>query len=118
MDTELKQTLEAMAQTLAALDARVASLEASLAGIDARAAAGPLASVVAPAPEPAAPPQASAPASAEHEAVAPDILLAISAAVAAFLGERAHVKQVRLISSLAWQQQGRVNVQASHALHR
>jgi methylmalonyl-CoA carboxyltransferase large subunit len=47
-------------------------------------------------------------------------LLVISAAVAAFLGERAHVRQVRLVHSDAWAQQGRVSVMASHrwAVHR
>ena len=47
-----------------------------------------------------------------------DTLAVISAAVAAFLGKRAHVRQVRLISSSAWAQQGRVSVQASHRLER
>jgi methylmalonyl-CoA carboxyltransferase 12S subunit len=45
-------------------------------------------------------------------------LLAISAAVAAFLGERVRIRQIRLIRSNAWAQQGRVSVQASHWLHR
>ena len=110
--SELTQTLAALQQTIVALADRVAALEAQLAP-----------SPVAPAPEVVAPPQAApelAPtpgADAEHE-IAPAILLAISAAVAAYLGERAHVRQIRLISSHAWGQQGRVNVQASHALHR
>ena len=40
--------------------------------------------------------------------------------VAAFLGERAHIRQIRLVSSTAWAQQGRVSIQASHrwAVHR
>lgn len=50
------------------------------------------------------------------ETISEDILLVISAAVAAFLGERAHVRQVRLIKSPAWAQQGRVSIQASHHL--
>ncbi|HYP09096.1 MAG TPA: hypothetical protein VER03_22915 [Bryobacteraceae bacterium] len=55
------------------------------------------------------------------EASSPDeipeeILMVISAAVAAYLGERAHVKQVRLIRTRAWAQQGRVSIQASHQL--
>ena len=46
--------------------------------------------------------------------------LVIAAAVAAFLGERAHIRQVRLVASEAWAQQGRVSVMASHrwAVHR
>ncbi len=43
-------------------------------------------------------------------------LIAISAAVAAFLGLRAHIRQIRLVSSNAWAQQGRVFIQASHRL--
>ena len=113
MEPELKQTLEAMAQTLAALDARVASLEAALAS-SAPAQAAPPAVLVE-----AAAPVAPAPAAAQaDQEIAPEVLLAISAAVAAFLGERAHVRQIRLISSQAWGQQGRVNVQASHTLYR
>ena len=50
------------------------------------------------------------------EETSEEILMVISAAVAAFLGERAHVKQVRLIRSPAWAQQGRVTIQASHQL--
>jgi methylmalonyl-CoA carboxyltransferase 12S subunit len=43
-------------------------------------------------------------------------ILAISAAVAAYLGVRAHIKQIRLVSGNAWAQQGRVSIQASHML--
>ena len=43
-----------------------------------------------------------------------DELLAISAAVAAYLGVRAHIRQVRLIQSTTWGQIGRLNVHASH----
>lgn len=44
-------------------------------------------------------------------------MLAISAAVAAYLGVRARVRQVRLIRSDAWAQVGRVSIQSSHSLH-
>ena len=40
----------------------------------------------------------------------------ISAAIAAFVGKKAHIRQIRLIGSAAWAQQGRVTIQASHAL--
>src|SRR5262245_20042877 len=52
------------------------------------------------------------------EPVSEEALLIISAAVAAFLGERAHIRQVRLISSGGWALQGRVFIQASHNLGR
>jgi methylmalonyl-CoA carboxyltransferase large subunit len=45
-----------------------------------------------------------------------ELLLVISAAVAAFLGKKAHVRQIRLVGTAAWTQQGRVTIQASHAL--
>jgi len=77
------------------------------------------------APAPAAPlptvekAAAPAPAPAPAEEVAPEIVLVISAAVAAFLGKRARVRGARLVRtapSNAWAQQGRVFVQASHNL--
>ncbi len=43
-------------------------------------------------------------------------LLAISAAIGAYLGVRAHIRQIRLVSTSAWAQQGRVSIQASHRL--
>ena len=41
-------------------------------------------------------------------------LAAISAAVAAFLGVRARIRQVRLLQSSAWAQVGRIGTHASH----
>ena len=43
-------------------------------------------------------------------------MLAVSAAIAAYLGVRAHIRQIRLVSTSAWAQQGRVSIQASHSL--
>ena len=43
-------------------------------------------------------------------------LLAVSAAIGAFLGVRPHIRQIRLIGTSAWAQQGRVSIQASHML--
>jgi len=50
------------------------------------------------------------------EEVTPEIVLAISAAVAAFLGKRAKIRQIRLSSQTAWAMQGRATVQASHGI--
>jgi methylmalonyl-CoA carboxyltransferase large subunit len=50
------------------------------------------------------------------EGISDEELLAISAAVAAYLGVRAHIRQIRLVSGNAWAQQGRVSIQASHML--
>jgi methylmalonyl-CoA carboxyltransferase large subunit len=65
----------------------------------------------APAPPPAAPEKV--------EEVAPEIIMVLTAAVAAFLGKRARIRGARLVRtapSSAWAQQGRVFVQASHNL--
>ncbi len=79
----------------------------------------PPAEVIAPpGPPPAAiPAPAPAPVAAE---MTPELLMVLTAAVAAFLGKRARIKSARLKSgpeqSSAWAQQGRVFVQASHNL--
>ncbi len=89
--------LEALRREVARLGERVAALEQ---GVGARPAA---AVPVAPAP-------------AAEEAVGEEILLVLSAAVAAFLGKKPHLRQVRLVGGNSWAQQGRVTIQASHAL--
>jgi methylmalonyl-CoA carboxyltransferase large subunit len=61
-------------------------------------------------------PPAVAEAAAGAEPIGEEELLAISAALAAYFGVRVHVRQIRLISSSAWAQQGRVSIQASHRL--
>jgi methylmalonyl-CoA carboxyltransferase large subunit len=56
------------------------------------------------------------PAAAPPAAITEEELLAISAAIGAYLGVRAHIRQIRLLSTNAWAQQGRVSIQASHTL--
>ena len=46
--------------------------------------------------------------------VPPDVVLAISAAVAAYLGKKAKVRQIHLAGGANWAQQGRAAVMASH----
>jgi len=54
-----------------------------------------------------------------HPEVSEDVLLAIAAACAAYLGKRAIIKQVHLRRAGNWASQGRAAVQGSHAnLHR
>jgi methylmalonyl-CoA carboxyltransferase large subunit len=69
---------------------------------------------------PVPPPQpAPAPAAAEPEEITPEILVVLSAAVAAFLGKKARIRRASLVSrggGNSWAQQGRVFVQASHNL--
>jgi methylmalonyl-CoA carboxyltransferase large subunit len=53
---------------------------------------------------------------AQGDGLSDELVLVISAAIAAFLGKKAHIRRIRLIGSTAWAQQGRVTIQASHAL--
>lgn len=76
----------------------------------------------APAPQPQ-PPTAPAPHPEVSEEITPEILMVLSAAVAAFCGAKAKIKRARVAGSShipsAWAQQGRAFVQASHNLpHR
>lgn len=59
-------------------------------------------------------PQAPAPVKAD---LTEEDILAVSAALAAYLGVRVRIKHIRLLSSQSWAQQGRVWIQASHKLH-
>jgi len=63
----------------------------------------------------AAPPVRTEPAPAQT-VITEEEVLAISAAIGAYLGVRAHIRQIRLVSTSAWAQQGRVSIQASHRL--
>ncbi len=102
--SQVAEALEALRQELARLGERVAALEA---------AEGPKPRAASPAPA-ATPPQPKRP--AEAEGLSEELVLVISAAVAAFLGKKPHIRQIRLLGSAAWAQQGRVTIQASHAL--
>ena len=100
----------------AAMSRRMVQREIAL--LEARLAPAP---VPAPAPPPAviAAPRPKPPEPEKVEEVTPEIIMVLSAAVAAFLGKRARIRSARLVrtgSSNAWAQQGRVFVQASHNL--
>jgi methylmalonyl-CoA carboxyltransferase 12S subunit len=45
-----------------------------------------------------------------------ELVLVISAAIAAFLGKKPHIRQIHVLNHAAWAQQGRVTIQASHRL--
>ena len=92
------------------IDQLVQELEAKIAGLEAR-----LAKLEQPQRTAAAVPVAQA-SSAPTEGISDELMLVIAAAVAAYLGERAHIRVVRLVSSHNWAQQGRVSIQASHRL--
>jgi methylmalonyl-CoA carboxyltransferase large subunit len=96
----------------------VEKLRAALEPAPAPAPAPPqqAAAVAAPAPVPAPAPVAAK----EEEEIPEEVLMVLSAAVAAFLGKRARVRAVRVVRPglSAWAQQGRVSIQASHRLAR
>ncbi len=54
---------------------------------------------------------------AAAEGISEEEVLAISAAIAAWFGVQPHIRQIRLIRTGAWAQQGRVTIQASHRLN-
>jgi len=48
------------------------------------------------------------------EGLSEEVILLLSAAVAAYLGKKAPIRQIRLLGSAAWSQHGRAIIQASH----
>lgn len=124
---QLAAVVEALRKEVAALGERLAALEAK-AGAPAQAtrpnaappASRPIAHEVSPAARgAAAEAKVEAATKTESEGLSEELVAVIAAAVAAFLGKRAHVRQIRLLGSPAWSEQGRVTIQASHRLeHR
>ena len=104
-----------LAATLEQLQAQMAEMARHIEFLERNAGGG--AAAAAPAPGAAAPavveaaPVVLAPVSLTEEE-----LLAIAAAIGAYLGVRAHIRQIRLVGTTAWAQQGRVSIQASHRL--
>lgn len=88
-------------EAIEALRAQLAQLSDRLTQIEQAVAVRPGGSSVAP---------------AEADNVAEDLASVIAAAVAAYLGVRPHIRQIRLVGDASWAQQGRVTIQASHAL--
>ncbi len=99
-------TVNELAALVEQLQAEIAQLTRRFEGSHAvpATAAGPDVSTTAAAEPPAGP------------AITEEELLAVSAALAAYLGVRPHIRQIRLLSMTAWAQQGRVSIQASHRL--
>jgi methylmalonyl-CoA carboxyltransferase large subunit len=95
--TPALDALGALREEVRRLGARVAALEAT------RGAPAP-----APAEREKGPPV--------EEGISEEVLVVISAAIAAFLGKKASIRQIRLLGTAAWAQQGRVTIQASHTL--
>jgi methylmalonyl-CoA carboxyltransferase large subunit len=111
--TKVIDALEGLSRELSRLGQRVAALEAAATSPVPTAAmvkteAETKAPGLAPSPPPARP--------AVAEGLSEELILVIGAAIAAFVGKRAHIRQIHLIGSFPWAQQGRVMIQASHAL--
>lgn len=53
----------------------------------------------------------------QQPAIDEELILTISAAVAAYLGLKPKIRQIRLVSNPQWVQHGRATIQASHELH-
>ncbi len=108
--TRVVSSLESLRQELSSLSQRVAALEtATPTSVSAvKKEVESKSPGLAPSPPPAQP--------AVAEKLSEELIMVISAAIAAFVGKKAHIRQIRLIGSAAWAQQGRVTIQASHAL--
>jgi methylmalonyl-CoA carboxyltransferase large subunit len=98
----LHESLEGLRRQLDRLGERVAALESAV------ARAGP--TVNAPVQAPAASPPL--PTGGLDE----ELVATIAAAIAAYLGKKPRIRAIQLVGSSAWAQQGRVIIQASHAL--
>src|ERR1017187_1445530 len=101
---ELAATLEQLQVQMSEMSYRIQSLEKENAGVQ-----GPNGAAAVPLHPAAASPVLSS-------AITEEELLAVSAAIGAYLGVRAHIRQIRLVGTSAWAQQGRVAIQASHRL--
>jgi methylmalonyl-CoA carboxyltransferase large subunit len=104
---QLADTLEALRQEVVRLNERVARLEA--------ADKGQVPGVRSPESGIRGPESASS-LTPDKAVLSEELILVISAAIAAFLGKKPHIRQIRLLGSVAWAQEGRVTIQASHAL--
>jgi methylmalonyl-CoA carboxyltransferase large subunit len=85
---KVAEALESLRQEIARLGARVSALEST----------------------------AQPPSMPESTELDDELVMILSAAVAAYLGVKPHIRQIRLIGGSSWAQQGRATIQASHAL--
>lgn len=106
--TALAEAVKALRDDVARLTERISALELASAGGPAPAV--PPAEKVQADAEPATEP------ATEPEEMSEELVLVISAAIAAYLGKKPYIRQIRLVTSPTWTHQGRVSIQASHAL--
>jgi methylmalonyl-CoA carboxyltransferase large subunit len=112
--TRVVDTLESLRRELSRLGDRVSALEAAIAPHTAARARAHDDGASSKTEEQAATHAHAT--STSTDGLSEELVLVISAAIAAFLGKKAHIRQIRLIGSAVWAQQGRVTIQASHAL--
>lgn len=109
----LAEAVQALRDDVARLTERISALELSASGGSAPVV--PAAGTTG-APAPAAPAAPAEKPAAEPAELSEELVLIISAAIAAYLGKKPYIRQIRLVSSPTWTHQGRVSIQASHAL--
>lgn len=100
----LSQAIEVLRREVASLSTRIAIIEHTAAqrlSLESESPAGAA---------------AASDASCDADGPTPEILAVISAALAAYLGVKPHVRQISILGGGSWAQQGRVRIQASHAL--
>jgi hypothetical protein len=111
----LQQQIVSLAKSVEMLREQVAEQSKVIAALGARLDGGAAAAGQAPV--------SGSRAQEKEEAVEPEILLVIAAAVTAFLGKKVRIRSAKMLQSPyeiinPWAQQGRVSVQASHRLSR
>jgi methylmalonyl-CoA carboxyltransferase large subunit len=116
IDSSPQLELDQLRATLEDIRAQFRSLSERVTGIEKLASPAQSAAPVAKAETPGAPAAESSVAVAAG--VTEEEVLAISAALAAWLGVQPHIRQIRLIHTSSWAQQGRVTIQTSHGLHQ
>ncbi|MGE3779301.1 MAG: hypothetical protein AB7F89_19090, partial [Pirellulaceae bacterium] len=100
---QITEALERLREEMTGIQRRLTALEACQASAGVPVApVTPAAGIPAPASEP--------------PGVSEEIVLVLTAAIAAFLGVRPHIRQIRMVGGGAWAQHGRATNQASHAL--
>jgi len=99
--------VEDLAVALEQLQSKIAEMSRHIESLEGRAPAAAAAAPIS--AEPVSPQPV-------HTGITEEELLAITAAIGAYLGVRAHIRHIRLVSTAAWAQQGRVSIQASHSL--
>lgn len=94
---DVVESLNSLRREIASLGERTAALERSLLNK---------------APELARKPESGS----EAAGLSDELVMVLSVAIAAFLGVKPRIRQIVLLGSHPWSQQGRVTIQASHSL--